>query len=206
MKIETIEFPAEGLLSFSTGIGFDTNISTRRFLTYEGSRKDWRGAGASDRRMPDSFPSEGITRYNAVTGNSMSAETLQKYGRDLKNQWEPREGHAIPNLSQSFTAGGTFKHLGVITSLTYGRKFSRQLEDLRSYQALGNALVRYNNFTNDKNTKNVKIGFVGNLAYKFSQNHKLQLKNLFTRDASDETRFLEGYSVAYRRCTQNPLC
>ncbi|MBM3792167.1 MAG: TonB-dependent receptor, partial [Acidobacteria bacterium] len=103
-------------------------------------------------------------------------------------------GKASPDFSQTLTTGGTVGNLGSVFSFTYSRKFQRLLETVNSYQALGSRLIPWNLFVNDKNTETVKMGFVGNLSYRLGQDHKLLWKNFYTRDSSDETRFLEGFS------------
>ncbi len=194
VNIETIEFPAELTLKYSAGLSWDSNVLGNKFLSYHGSHLDWLGFGGGARQLPAAFPSGRVTRLSPVTGKGFTSEQLQELGRSLKNQWTPGATDAAPNFSQTIMGGGSYKNLGTVFSLTYGHKYSHQLEEVNSYQALGNTLIPWNLFTNDKNTKNVKLGFVGNVAYKLGTNHKLQVKNFFSRDASDEVRYLSGYS------------
>jgi len=194
VKVDTVEFPPEFTLKYSVGVGFNTNVSTRYFRKYHGSHLDWTGFGYSSRKIPSSFPPDRITKKNDITGSGYPPEELQQFGRDLKNEWEAKDGKAAPDFSQTLTTGGTFGNLGTVFSFTYSRKFSRLLETVNSYQALGDRLIPWNLFTNDKNTETVKMGFVGNISYKLGQDHKLLWKNFYTRDSSDETRFLDGFS------------
>jgi outer membrane receptor protein involved in Fe transport len=194
VKIDTVEFPAEFVLKYSAGIGFNTNVSLKKTLGYEGSSLDWIGFGVNDRGLPSSFPDERINKISSVTGVGFTPEELQSFGRDLKNEWNTQEYTAAPDISQSITAGGSFGRFGTIFSLTYSHKNSRVQEDINSYKSLSGELIPWNQFTNDKNTETVKMGFVGNVSFKINQNNKLLWKNFYTRDSSDETRLLSGYS------------
>jgi len=194
VKIDTMEFPAEFTLKYSASIGFNTNVSMRYFREYAGGRLDWLGFGVQSRRLPDAFPEERVTRRNEITGTGFAPEQLQAFGRQLKNEWEARDGKAAPDFSQSIATGGSWGNLGTVFSMTFSRKFSRLLETVNSYQAVGGRLLPWNLFTNDKNTETVKMGLVGNVSYKLGQDHKLLFKNFYTADSSDETRFLYGFS------------
>ncbi len=194
VKIETTEFPPEFILKYSAGIGFNTNVSLKDTLGYHGSHLDWLGFGASSRRIPEIFPEERLTKKNIITGTGFTPEELQVFGRALKNEWEPRLYTAVPDISQSITGGGTIGPFGAVVSFTHSHKNARLFENLNSYQALQGDLIPWDQFVNDKNTRTVKMGFVGNLSYKLSQNNKLLWKNFYTRDSNDETRFLDGYS------------
>jgi outer membrane receptor protein involved in Fe transport len=194
VKIETMEFPAEFILKYSAGIGFNTNVSLQDTLGYRGSGLDWLGFGYDHRRLPSSFPDERVKRLNAYTGEGFTSEELQDLGRALRNEWEAQHYTAAPDMSQSLTAGGSFGPLGTVVSFTYSHKNSRVWEETNSYTIQGDNLRPWNTFTNDKNTEAIKMGFVGNLSYKLNQNNKLLWKNFYTRDSSDETRFLYGFS------------
>jgi TonB-dependent receptor len=194
VKIETTEFPPEFILKYSAGVGFNTNVSLQDTLGYYGSHLDWIGFGAESRRLPSIFPDERITKKSAITGGGFTPEELQVFGRALKNEWEPRHYTATPDISQSITGGGTIGPIGAVVSYTYSHKNARVLEELNTYQALQGGLIPWDQFTNDKNTDTVKMGLVGNLSYKLSQNNKLLWKNFYTRDSNDETRLLDGYS------------
>jgi len=194
VKIDTVEFPAEFTLKYSAGLGFNTNVSLKETLGYPGSSLDWIGFGYGDRKIPSSFPEERINKRDEITGSGFTPEQLQAFGRDLKNEWEPREYTAAPDISQSITGGGSIGPLGAVFSLTYSHKNSRVIEAVNSYVMSAGELIPWNLFDNDKNTETVKMGFVGNLSYRLGDNHKLLWKNFYTRDSSDETRFLHGFS------------
>lgn len=194
VKIETVEFPEEFVLKYSTSLGFNTNVSLQDTLGYPGSPLDWIGFGYNERRLPSIIPDARITRRNDITGTGFTPEELQTFGRAFKDEWESQVYTAAPNMSHSITAGGTKGPFGVIFSLTYSHKNSRVNESLNTFQSLNGNLIPWNTFTNDKNTETVKMGFVGSLSFKLNDSNKLLWKNFYTRDASDETRFLSGYS------------
>jgi len=194
VKIETVEFPEEFVLKYSAGISFNTNVSLKKTLGYPGSSLDWIGFGGEDRKLPSIFPNERIVGWNSITKTGFTPTELQEFGRALSDEWEAQEYTALPDISQSITAGGSRGDFGVIASLTYSHKNSRVNEALNTYQYLNGGLIPWNQHINDKNTETVKMGFVGSLSYKLGNNNKLLWKNFYTRDSSDETRFLHGYS------------
>jgi outer membrane receptor protein involved in Fe transport len=194
VKVDTIEFPERLILKYSTAIGFNSNVSTKTALSYSGSNLDWIGFGYSDRKLPSIFPNEKIAKRNELVGTGFSPKQLQAFGRDFRNEWQLADSKAAPDISQSLTAGGTIGSLGMAFSLTYNHKNSRVLQTVNSYVMSGGQLTPWNLLTNDKNTETIKSGIVGNLSYKLGTNHKLLWKNFYTRDSSDETRLLYGYS------------
>jgi outer membrane receptor protein involved in Fe transport len=197
VKVDTVEFPSEFRLKYSASVGFNSNVTTKDYLDYRGARLDWLGAGMGVRRLPEIIPTdERVVKTNPITETGFTPEELSEYGRSFNNEWTPSDKKADPNFSQSFSGGGTFGNLGTVFSMTYGRKFQRQREVVNSYNELNGRLLPYNSFINDKNSETVKYGLVGNLSYRFSDDHKLLFKNFFSQDTSDEVRFLDGYSDA----------
>ena len=194
VKVDTVEFPPEFMMKYSVGVGFNSNTTGKPSLTYRGTHLDWTSFGYGGRAIPADFPDERITTQNPITGSGYTPEELQHYGRELPDKWEAKDGKAAPDFAQSLSMGGTYKNLGGVFAFTYGRKFHRYLESVNSYVPLNGQLRPWNTFTNDRNTETVKMGMVGNLSYKLTNNNKLLFRNFWTQDSGDETRFLYGYS------------
>lgn len=194
VKVDTVEFPAEFLFKYSAQVGYNSNVTGKSILGYKGSGMDWLGFGYKSRKIPSAFPAARITKKNDLTGSGFSPQQLQSLGQGLKNEWEAVREKADPDLSQSITIGGTKGRLGGIFSATGSRKFSHIEESVHSYQPSNGDLVPWNTFTNDRSVETVKSSLVGNLCYKLGRDHKLMWKTFYTRDSSDETRLLYGYS------------
>jgi len=108
--------------------------------------------------------------------------------------WNSPYPGADPNLGFALTYGDTFGNLGVVISATQAHSFYRQDEEQQYYVIGGGDELQlttdYDMSTDDEGTR---LGLVGNFNYRLGQNHKLELRTIFSRDSSSQNRFFAGY-------------
>lgn len=199
VQVETTEFPTRPTLSISYSIGYNSQTQGRRFLGYPGGSRDFFGFDDGTRALPDSVP--GDQRVDRFT---FSRDELQAFGRSFSNNWErvPFDLRR-PSMSWNIVAGNTFGKLGVVGALTFSNSLQSIFDQQRNYYlpnpqaALGEANagppVLASEFDYDESTESVRLGGVVNVSYQFTPANKIALKNFFSRDSDDATRYYQGF-------------
>ncbi len=199
VQVETTEFPTRPTLNVSYSIGYNDQTQGHTFLGYPGGGRDFWGFDDGTRGLPDSIPAD-----KRVDRFTFSRSELQEFGRAFGTNWErvPRD-LSRPSMSWNIVAGNTFGKLGVVGALTFSNSLKTIFDQERNYyfpnpQALANPAtagppVLASDFNYDESTESVRLGGVLNFSYQFTPAHKLSLKNFFSRDTDDNTRYYEGY-------------
>lgn len=215
VKIQATEFPSIGTLKVSASYGFNSQTTFDDIQTYPGDRLDWLGFGTGRRRLPAILPSQSLTRFGP--------DELTRFGRAFENIWQPRRGNARPNQSYGIAGGTTIGRWGLVGALNYSNKLQNLDENRIFYVRVSDRLVPRSIFANHQflsqrglldelsgllpeefltpellrgyqsSSNTVRLGGTGNVAYKFSNNHKLLLKNFYTHDGTDQARTYQGW-------------
>ncbi len=199
VQVETTEFPTRPTLNVSYSIGFNSQTQGRTFLGYPGGGRDFFGFDDGTRALPDAIP--GDQRVDRFTFNR---DELQQLGRSFSNNWE-RTATDIsrPAMSWNIVAGNTYGKLGVVGAVTFSNSLQSIFDQDRNYYfpnpqaALGEANagppVLASEFDYDESTESVRLGGILNVSYQFSPAHRLSLRNFFSRDTDNNTRYYEGF-------------
>ena len=199
VQVETTEFPTRPTLSVSYSVGFNSQTQGHAFLDYPGGGRDFFGFDDGTRALPDAIPSdERVDRF------TFSRSELQDIGRSFSTNWERTQRDlSRPSMSWNVVAGNTFGKLGVVGALTFSNALQSIFDQERNFYfpnpeaALGNANagppVPASQFAYDESKESVRLGGVLNLSYQFNPAHKLSLRNFFSRDTDDATRYYEGF-------------
>ena len=199
VQVQTTEFPTRPTLNVSYSIGFNSQTQGRTFLGYPGGGRDFFGFDDGTRALPDAIPAD-----RRVDRFTFSRDELQQLGRSFSNNWE-RTATDIsrPAMSWNIVAGNTYGKLGVVGALTFSNSLQSIFDQDRNYYfpnpqaALGEANagppVLASEFDYDESTESVRLGGVLNASYQFSPAHKLSVRNFFSRDTDNNTRYYEGF-------------
>jgi hypothetical protein len=208
VEMETLDFPVQQTAS----VGFSAashSIATGETFGKYGSGLDFGGGGGQ--ALPADLPQESLTRLNPLTGEGFTPEELQEYGLQILDQgpvWTadggpsrfPFEGSASDApLDTGFNAsyGNTFGRLGLVISGTYDREY-RKLEEEQNFYRFSTAednnqfLADWYDF--DRDVEKVTTGIVGNLAYRFSDNHHVKFRSILSTISTGQTRLQQGNS------------
>lgn len=199
VQVETTEFPTRPTLSVSYSVGFNSQTQGRAFLDYPGGGRDFFGFDDGTRALPAAIPSD-----QRVDRFTFSRSELQEIGRSFSTNWERTQRDlSRPSMSWNVVAGNTFGKLGVVGALTFSNALQSIFDQERNFYfpnpeaALGNANagppVPASQFAYDESKESVRLGGVLNLSYQFNPAHKLSLRNFFSRDTDDATRYYEGF-------------
>lgn len=196
VRAETKDLPSEASMKLSISQGFGTNTTFNDFLTYPGGGKwDWLGFGKGSRSLPSQVPGERIFESGRFTEGGYTAEQLQEIGRSFSNVWTPAATRsALPNSGINFFAGNTFGKVGLVLAYSYANKFNNQKE-IRNFYRIGEGsrLEPLHNFDFDYSTYSVRQGLTANFAYQLTDYNRFFVRNFYTKDTSDESRFFSGY-------------
>ena len=201
VEIETLDFPTSPTLELSLGGRTNANTTGDAFGRYLGGLSF---LGDGGQGLPSSIPDEKVVRGNAFNPG-FSPEEMQQFGWDLIGAWtadDTAKGYvgstypnADPNTGFALTYGDTFGSFGMVISATHARTFYHQDEN-QVYYSVGadDELVPMNDYDMATDSEGVRAGIVGNFSLKLSQNHKLELRTIYTRDAKASNRYFEGFN------------
>jgi len=197
LEIEPINFPDGPVLSLSFSGGFNSNSTGKDGLSYPGGATDWLGYDDGRRALPSVIPSNAKVVPAGRFGGGFSPSEIETFGRSFENVWEPQETTGKPDTSFSIIAGDNWGKLGAVGSVTYNYKNRFRAEE-QQYYIVGNeegTLTPTNDFDFRYSTYRATVGAVGNLAYRFSGNHRVAWENFYTNSGQDEARTFEGFQL-----------
>ncbi len=198
VEINTIEFPARFLLDVSASSSYNTVTSLENFSSYSGGKTDYLGMDDGTRSIPGTINNTTVLRGN------YSADQLKEIGKSFSNSWKTKSNTAPLNSSFKINVGDRYNIgeniFGYIASLTYSNSAKSGEMEKNNYTFEG---PRYT-YKGNNYTKSVMWGALLNLSYKFSQNNKISIKNIYNQSADDETVNYQGayyYNPDYRNVT-----
>ena len=194
VEIDPLSFPTEPVINVSISQGYNTNTTFKDGLTYAGGGRDWLGFDDGTRNLPSAIPDSRVVRTSRFTAAGFTPAELETMGEAFANVWSPETTQIGQSQSYSFVAGNSWDRLGAIMSVTWSESHQTQEEDRTFFSVSGGELDIQNDYDFDVTTSKTSTGIVGNLAYKFSGNHRLALENFYTHNSKNEARTFEGYN------------
>ena len=192
VEVNTKDFPEALTLNFSVTGGFNSNTTTKDFLTYAAgqSRILFFNSGYDDggRLLPSIFPSQ------RLTNSYFSRQQLKTFGRAFRNNWGQFKVKAPMNSGFQLSAGNKFSlfknPLGVLFAYSYKNSFSNSDLERAQYNTDNTQLEE---FKGSKSQYSVLAGGLLNMIYKVGDFNKIGLKSTYTVSSDDETSFLDGF-------------
>lgn len=204
VQVFTKDFPEELTMSLSMSSGFNTQATGEDGLTYPGGDLDFLGFDDGSRELPDIVQNRAadlpIRERGRFTSLGFTPQQIQEFGQSFSNIWSP-ERHIIPvNQSYKFSLGNSntifgkeFGYLGVIS---YGNGHSYGTQVRNAFRiGLNETLSPVTSYNVERSGNEVDWGSVLNASLRFSPQHQLSIRNLFTHTAEDETRTWAGFNA-----------
>ncbi len=204
VQVFTKDFPEELTMSLSMSSGFNTQATGEEGLTYPGGDFDFLGFDDGSRDLP------GIVRNRAAdlpirergrfTPLGFTPKEIQEFGQSFSNVWSP-ERQSIPiNQGYKFSLGNSNKILGkefgYLGVISYGNSHSYGTQVRNAFRiGLNETLSPVTSYNVERSGNEVDWGSVLNASLRFSPQHLLSIKTLFTHTAEDETRTWEGFNA-----------
>ena len=204
VQVFTKDFPEEMTMSLSMSSGFNTQATGADGLTYPGGNLDFLGFDDGSRDLPGIVENQAadlpIRERGRFTPLGFTPEQIQEFGQSFSNVWSP-ERQVIPvNQSYKFSLGNSntifgkeFGYLGVVS---YGNSHSYGTQVRNAFRiGLNETLSPVTSYNVERTGNEVDWGSVLNASLRFSPQHQLSVRSLFTHTAEDETRTWEGFNA-----------
>ena len=208
VEMETLDFPLRQSASVGFGVATHSESTGEVFGTYAGGLGF---SGSGGQPLPADLPQESLTRQNPLTGEGFTPEELQQYGLEIlaagpdwtangggpRYPFEGSAGDAPVDTNFNASYGNTFGGLGLIVSATRNNEH-RIVEEAQNFYRFSeqepNNQYLADSYDFDRNVERISTGFVGNLAYRITDNHHLKFRSILSTISAAETRLQEGYS------------
>ena len=204
VQVFTKDFPEELTMSLSMSSGFNTQATGKDGLTYSGGGLDFLGFDDGSRDLPSIVQSQAadlpIRERGRFTPLGFTPTEIQAFGQSFSNVWSPRRRQVPINQGYKFSLGNSnkifgkeFGYLGVIS---YGNSHSYRTQVRNAFRlGLNETLSPVTSYNVERSGNEVDWGSVLNTSLRFSPQHLLSVKTLFTHTAEDETRTWKGFNA-----------
>ena len=204
VQVFTKDFPEDLTMSLSMSTGFNTQATGEEGLAYPGGDYDFLGFDDGSRALPSLIQDEAaeipIRERGRFTTAGFTSEKIQAFGQSFENVWTPERRPIPVNQGYKFSLGNSntllgkeFGYLGVIS---YGNSHSYGTQVRNAYRiGLNRQLSPVTAYHVERSGNEVDWGTVLNTSLRFSPQHQVSLRSLFTHTAEDETRTWEGFNA-----------
>jgi hypothetical protein len=196
VKIYTKAIPDSNFTTFGMTTTYRQGSSFQTFLQPQRSKMHWTGFNDGYNDLPQGMP------YNINTFQPSGEYTLSTVGQSLNNNWLPDQTNSLMDKSFSFTHGHKMKfdsvEVGNITSITYTNNrsiYTSERNDYNIYDDVNNQSSYIYSFDDKQYTQMIRTGIIHNWAVRFSENHKIEFKNLFT--AISNSQYINRTGIDY---------
>ena len=192
IKLYTVNVPAENQTRLDYSTSFRPGTTFNTFNASQGSPTDALGFDNGFRQLPTSFPG------NLATA---PAERVTSAGQSLTNNWTAQQGTAMPDqrfnflLARRFGKEGSKVTGGNITSLNYTNtktSFSAKNYNYNIYDPAAGRSDSIYNYTDNENFHLVRISALSNFSLLVGARTKLEFRNLFTQQGTEQTTLRTG--------------
>jgi outer membrane receptor protein involved in Fe transport len=194
VEMTTTEFPGSSTLKASFGTGYHSVATGEPFRSYAGGLNRM---GDGGQPIPSSIPGDILRRKNILDPNGFTAEELATFGKSLVGDWSGGDVRdASPATDFSLTYGNTIGRLGLVLSATSNHGYAIVHETQRFFGVDAGELVAANDYELDTDRETASTGAIANISYRLTDENRIFLNTVMTRDASSEDRIQEGLQTA----------
>jgi TonB-dependent receptor len=191
VDLQTREFPARRMISYSVSTGANSASTGRSILASPMATSEWLGFASGNRRLPSMVRDAG----NFGSRNYTQNEVNQMIG-SFRNSWTPftRSGH--PNSSFGMTVGGNDpimgRTVGYVGSLTYSLSQDVREDEYRALIDFGTGNSPANEFRGSTGRTGVQWGGLLNMSTFVGAADRLSFNNTYSRSADAEAHMDRG--------------
>ena len=205
VQVFTKDFPEELTMSLSMSSGFNTQATGEDGLTYPGGNLDFLGFDDGSRALPSIVEDEAadlpIRERGRFTPLGFTPKEIQAFGQSFSNVWSPERRQVPVNQGYKFSLGNSKKifgnqEFGYLGVLSYGNSHSYGTQVRNAFRlGLNETLSPVTSYAVERSGNEVDWGSVLNASLRFSPEHRLSIRTLFTHTAEDETRTWAGFNA-----------
>lgn len=184
IKIFTKSIPEENSIQFDYSTQVRAGTTFNDFYHQQRSKLHFTGFNTGTYDLPSYFPAD----LRKVTGSSQ-----ENAGRALKNLWTEEKGIAIPDQRFTLTFNRKFKigkvDVGNITAVNYSNSFATYAvtrSDFNGFNVDSGTQSPIYLYNDQQYNQSVRAGVLFNWAFKFSDNHQVEFKNLLNQNSNDQ--------------------
>lgn len=188
VEVKTKDYTEDLTLKVGSSVGMNTQATFKNFMTYDNGENSYLGLNKNDRSIPNEV--ENIESYESQE-NGLAFET----NNNATYQKAPlANSHAILFSNFFSQSEDNSKGLGVLVSANYGNSYGYQDGNYKlvNKQGIVRNDYRYERFGFATNTS-----LLGNVVYKFNNDHKIKFTSLFLNLSQDEARRSVGTHFDY---------
>ena len=204
VQVFTKDFPEELSMALSMSTGFNTQATGEEGLTYPGGDLDFLGFDGASRALPgivqDRAGELPIRERGRFTPLGFTPEEIQEFGQAFSNVWSTERQEVPINQGYKFSLGNSNtifgKEFGYLGVLSYGNSHSYGTQVRNAFRiGLNETLSPVTSYNVERSGNEVDWGTVLNTSLRFSPQHQISLRSLFTHTAEDETRTWAGFNA-----------
>ena len=204
VQVFTKDFPEDLTMSLSMSTGFNTQATGEDGLTYPGGDFDFLGFDDGSRELPNIIRDEAadvpIRERGRFTQTGFTPQEIQTFGQSFENVWSPERQSLPVNQGYKFSLGNSSplfgKEFGYLGVISYGNSHSYGTQVRNAFRiGLNETLSPVTSYHIERSGNEVDWGTVLNTSLRFSPQHQVSLRSLFTHTAEDETRTWEGFNA-----------
>ncbi|MEZ4789593.1 MAG: carboxypeptidase-like regulatory domain-containing protein [Flavobacteriales bacterium] len=195
IKLHTVNAPAENVTRVDLSGSFRNGTTFNDFVSGGKSSTDALGFDDGLRSMPSSFPGN---LYNTTpTG-------LTNAGRSLANNWGTTRSSAMPDqrfglfLTRRFGKDGARVTGGNVTSIGYSNTrlaYTAQNFNYNSFDPNTQRADTIYSYNDNENIAQVRVSILNNASLLIGGKSKLEFRNLFTQQGTDQTTVRTGRNL-----------
>lgn len=197
LNIHTRDLPNKFLFQVTGGLGANTLSTFGNRVGYQGGSTDWLGIDDGGRKLPAEVPGSRVVGIDPRGQRSDLTQIGRAVNRDmsLNRDFNLPHGTVSTVIGDSFKLGGQ-RVLGYVVGGTYSRRFQKRTNEiLRRYDLDAERpgeLVMRNDYRAETGTDTVTWSGLGTVSYAFDNDHKVAVTGLYSRNAENEGRRVEG--------------
>ncbi|MEO8194586.1 MAG: outer membrane beta-barrel protein [Gemmatimonadales bacterium] len=191
VNVRTREFPGRGMVTWSTGVGYNSAATGKDVIAAPRSGAEWLGFAGNARSLPSDVRSAGDF-------GSLSPQATNAAAHSFRNAWTPRAQSGDANYSTSVSLGGRTGALGPSIGYLFSGSYGYS-QEVRASEIHATAVpdgkggtIGYNEFKGSSANNAVLWGGLLNLSALFGGNTRLVLNNNFNRSADNEAHQSTG--------------
>ena len=195
VKLYTVNVPAENQTRVDYSSSFRNGTTFNNFFSGDRSSTDALGFDDGLRQLPTSFPSN---LYNATPQGLINA------GRSLGNNWSTHQSTAKPDqrlsilLARRFGKEGGNVTGGNVTSISYSNTRLAYTAKNYNYNSFDPNTQRSDtiyNYSDNENIAQARISALSNFSLLIGSRSKVEFRNLFTQQGTDQTTLRTGRNL-----------
>jgi hypothetical protein len=203
LNIHTRDLPDKFLFQVTGGLGFNTESTFGKRLSYPGGSLDALGIDDGGRKLGGAVPRRRIVEVN----RNGTRNDLTGVGRAINQNMATDRAFNLPHGTLSAVVGDSFKLggervLGYVLGGTYSRRFQKRNDEiLRTFgidATRPGELLSFNDYRSETGIDTVTWSGLGTISYAFDKDHKIALTGLYSRNAEKEGRVIEGFNEEQR--------